>query len=166
MANGRTLPDGDYIRRMPPPLGGARLRWAGQSLWMEGVVSFAAEQTRLSADDLTDPRSGAVRSRSAIADFFNGTAVDLGLVQNGVLTATGETLSQVQNRVLGSASSAPLFTTEPGFVVWGLRAGVSLTRRLAITVIGENLSDANYRFYGSGVDGIGAGLQVRMRYSF
>jgi outer membrane receptor protein involved in Fe transport len=166
VANGRTLPAGGYIRRMPPPLGGARLRWNGERLWIEGAASFAAKHTRLSAGDLGDARTGALRSRATIADFFNGAAVDLGLVQHGVLQATGETLPDVQNRLLGAASSAPLFTTHPGFVVVGLRAGIRVTPALDITLIGENLGDVNYRWYGSGVDALGAGLQVRLRYRF
>jgi hemoglobin/transferrin/lactoferrin receptor protein len=166
MATGRTLPARDYLRRIPPPLGGVRLRWNRQSTWVEGVASFAATQKRLSADDLEDPRSGAVRSRSTIAGFFNGAAVDLGLVRGGILLATGESLAEVQQRVLGTAASAPLFVTQPGFLVVGLRAGARVTSRIDVTLLGDNLGDVNYRLYGSGIDGAGLGLQARLRYRF
>jgi outer membrane receptor protein involved in Fe transport len=166
MANGRTLPTGEFIRRMPPPMGGARLRWTGERSWAEGVVTFAADQTRLNGGDLSDARIGAVRTRGAIATFFNGTATDMGLVSQGVLLATGETLAQVQNRVLGTAASGALYTSHPGFVVFGLRAGVRITRAFDVTVIGENLADTNYRLYGSGVDAHGFNVQVRTRYRF
>ena len=166
MGNGRALPGGEYLRRMPPPMGGARLRWNGERMWVEGVASFAAEQTRLSRADLDDARSGAVRSRSSIAGFFNGTATDLGLVVNGILRDTGETLADVQHRVLGEAGAAPLFTTQPGFVVLGLRGGIRVTSRLDVTVFGENLADVNYRLYGAGLDSPGRHLQVRTRYRF
>jgi hypothetical protein len=166
MANGRTLPDREFIRRMPPPMGGARLRWTGDRTWVEGVVTFATEQTRLNSGDLSDARIGAVRTQSSIASFFNGTATDMGLVSGGVLQATGETLAEVQARVLGTAGSGQLFTSQPGFTVFGLRAGVRITRSFDVTAIGENLADTNHRLYGSGVDAPGFNVQVRTRYRF
>ena len=166
MANGRILPDGEHVRRMPPPMGGAKIRWSRSRWWTEAVATFAARQTRLNSGDLGDARIGAIRTRSSIAAFFSGTATDMGLVRDGTLIATGETLAQVQNRVLGSATSAPLFTAHPGFVVFGMRGGVRLTAAFDLTVLGENLTDVNYRLYGSGVDAPGFNVQARMRYRF
>ena len=165
LANGRIL-NGEYIRRMPPGMGGAKLRWNRERYWAEGVLTFAAEQTRFNSGDLSDARIGAVRTRASIATFFNGTAVDMGLVNNGILLSTGETLAQVQNRVLGTANSAPLFTSHAGYAVLGLRAGMRLTPSFDVSVFGENLGDVNYRIYGSGLDAPGANLQVRARYRF
>jgi outer membrane receptor protein involved in Fe transport len=165
LASGRIL-NGEYIRRMPPAMGGARLRWSRDRLWAEGVVTFAAEQTRFNSGDVGDARIGGVRTRASIGTFFNGTAVDMGLVSSGILLSTGETLAQVQNRVLGTASSAPLFTSHPGYAIFGLRAGMRLTPSFDVTVLGENLGDVNYRIYGSGLDAPGANLQVRARYRF
>jgi outer membrane receptor protein involved in Fe transport len=54
----------------------------------------------------------------------------------------------------------------PGYAVFGLRAGVRVTRALDVSVLGENLTDRNYRIYGSGLDGPGINVQVRMRYRF
>jgi outer membrane receptor protein involved in Fe transport len=165
MSNGHVI-DGDYLSKMPPPLGGASLRWSPRRFWVEGTTMFARPQTRLSAGDLTDARIGATRSRTQIASYFNGTAVDLGYVRNGVLLATNETVAQVQTRVLGTATTAAMFNEVPGFVTVGARGGVTLRDGLELIVIGENLTDRNYRFMGSGADAPGANLQVRLRYAF
>jgi outer membrane receptor protein involved in Fe transport len=166
MANGRTLPAGDYSRRMNPPMGGAKLQWTHDRVWAEGLLTFAAEQTRLNSGDVTDARIGANRTRAQIATFFNGTATDRGLVQNGILTATGETLAQVQTRVLGTANGAPLFTSQPGFAIVTVRGGFQLAPGFDLTLIAENLGDVNYRLYGSGLDAPGFNLQFRTRYRF
>lgn len=165
MANGRVI-GGDFLRRMPPPLGGASLRWSdvkGRG-WIESVVSFARPQTRMNAGDLTDARIGGRRTTASIATYFNGTATDLGLVGAGRLLATNETLAQVQARVLGGQSAAPLFTESEGFIIVGLRAGWTITPDFSVTVIGDNLLDRNYRLHGSGVDAPGRSVQVRFRY--
>lgn len=166
MTNGRLLATGAYLRRLPPPLGSVGIRWSTNRLVVDGTVDFAARQRRVSPLDLTDARIGGVRTRASIASFFNGTATDMGLVAGGVLLQTGETLAQVQTRVLGTATSAPLYTSAPGFVVLGARLNVRLSNRVNLIAIGENLTDRNYRFYGSGADAPGANLQVRLRASF
>jgi hemoglobin/transferrin/lactoferrin receptor protein len=166
VVQGRTLPQGEFLRRMAPPMGTARLRWMSQRMWAESVVSFAADQNRLNSADLTDARIGALRTRATIATFFTGGATDLGLVRNGVLVATGETLPEVQQRVLGSSASAPLYVRQPGFVTFGLRGGARLSSGVDISLLLENLTDSNYRLYGSGVDAPGFNVQVRTRYQF
>lgn len=164
MTDGHLLGTGEYLRRMPPPLGGARLRWSADRVWVEAAASFAAAQTRYNSGDVTDARIGAARTRPSIASYFNGRAVDLGLAKNGILQATGETLPQVQNRLLGTATTGTLFEETPGFFVLGLRAGIRLSPLFDVVLIGENLTDRNYRLYGSGSDAPGANLQVRVRY--
>ena len=166
MSEGHLMSTGEPIRRMSPPMGGARLRWGGNRTWVEGVVTFARPQTRLNSGDLSDARIGATRTRTSIANYFNGTATDLGLVKNGILVETGENVTQVQSRLLGTAPSAPLFKEAPGFAVFGARAGIRLQSHLDLTVIGENLTDKNYRFYGSGVDAPGFNMEIRTRYRF
>jgi outer membrane receptor protein involved in Fe transport len=166
MSNGRVLPGGEYLRRMPPAMGGTKIRWSRERFWAEGTLTFAAEQTRFNSGDVSDARIGALRTRTSIANFFNGTATDMGLVRSGVLVATGETLAQVQARVLGTANSGALFTSHPGFAVYGLRGGARLTRALDVSVMLENLTDVNYRLYGSGLDAPGINAQVRARYRF
>lgn len=163
---GKVIPSGEFLRRIAPPMGTARLRWTAERTWAEGVVSFAGEQSQLNSADLTDARIGAVRTRASIATFFGAGATDLGLVRDGVLLATGETLPQVQQRVLGNAASAPLYLTHAGFVTLGLRGGIRLPSNLDLAVMLENLTDTNYRLYGSGVDAPGFDAQVRIRYQF
>ena len=169
MATGTELETGAPRRRMPPVLGGASVVWqpAAARWWVEGTVLAAADQTRLTDGDLGDARIGATRTAATIAAFFNGTATDRGFVRDARLVATGETLAQVQARVLGGATGAvPLFTMTPGFVVLGARAGFPLGRFLEVTVIGENLNDRNYRLHGSGIDEPGFNLIARLRARF
>jgi outer membrane receptor protein involved in Fe transport len=168
LAHGREIGSNQPLRRMPPPIGGLNVRFqpVRGGYWLEGIAQFAWRQTRLSPGDLSDARIGAIRSRGSIAGFFAGTATDLGLVSDGRLVATGESLADVQNRVLGSATSAPLFTYTPGFFILGARAGVTLSESVALTLMAENLTDRNYRWHGSGVDGAGVNVQVRLRYGF
>ena len=127
---------------------------------------LAGAQSRFNIGDLTDARIGGTRTRNSIAAYFSGTATDIGLVRDGILQPTGETLAQVQGRLLGDAASAPLFDRAPGFLIVGLRGGVQVLRDVDLTVIGENLTDRNYRVYGSGVDGPGVNVQARVRYRF
>lgn len=168
MSNGRDLETGAYLRRMPPPLGGVTAGWqrSARALRLEGTMTFAREQTRLSSGDLSDARIGGRRTASSIEAYFNGMATDLGIVKGGVLTATGETLAQVQARVLGGASAAPLFSTVPGWVAFGARALYPIGDRLDLIAIAENLTDRNYRSMGSGVDAPGANVALRVRMKF
>jgi outer membrane receptor for ferric coprogen and ferric-rhodotorulic acid len=62
-----------------------------------------------------------------------------------ILTVTGETLAQVQARVLGTATSAPMFTSVHGYTTASVRAGVRLGKRHEMMVELENLTDQNYR---------------------
>ena len=155
-------------RRMPPGMGGGSITWQplGSRWWAEGSIIAAMKQDRLSDGDIGDARIGASRTPASIASFFNGTATDRGLVRDGRLVATGETLAQVQARVLNGAPLLAMFTETPGFVVFGARAGVRLGSHIDLTVIGENLSDRNYRLHGSGVDEPGINVMARLRARF
>lgn len=165
LSNGRVI-GGDYLRRMPPPIGGLSIRrdLAKGKGWIEGMTTFARPQDRMNAGDLSDGRIGARRTTASIASYFNGTATDRGLAVGGRLMATGETLTQVQARVLGGQSAAAMFDASPGFVSLGVRAGWTLPRKLSVILIGENLTDRNFRWHGSGVDAPGRNVQVRIRY--
>ena len=80
--------------------------------------------------------------------------------------ATGETLAQVQDRVLGvGVNSSSLFTAVPGYATFGLRAGVRAGRHQLI-VDAENLTDKNYRGISWGVDAPGRGLSARYAVAF
>lgn len=164
---GTILATREPIRRMPPAMGGARLRVTPTSrVWVEGTVAFAEAQTRMNASDLTDARIGGNRTRTSIQSFFSGSAVDLGLVSGGILLATGETLAQVQTRVLGTATAAPLFTSTKGWVTFGLRGAWTVSKNLTVAAIGENLADRNYRVHGSGADAAGRNVQLVLGVKF
>ena len=150
---------------IPGPGGTVSALYSPQShrFWMEAYVTAVDRQSRLSSLALSDRRIGAARSRSNIASFFNNGARVRGLVAGGVLTATGETLAQVQNRVLGSESSAPMFTAIPGYALVGIRGGFAMGRRSDLMLDLTNLGDRNYRGVGWGIDGLGRGVTVKWR---
>ena len=78
-----------------------------------------------------------------------------------ILIATGETLLQVQDRVLGvGVNSSSLFTAVQGFGTFGVRTGASFGRHELIVDF-ENLNDENYRGISWGVDAPGRGVSVR-----
>jgi len=148
---------------LPPLFGSVSLRWQppGRPFWLETFTHWSDAQDRLSSLELSDQRIGASRTRSSIAAFFNNGAVARGLVANGILLATGETLTQVQDRVLGiGVTGAPLFTSTPGFATLNFRGGYRMGERSEVIAVFENVLDRNYRWHGSGVDGVGRNLQL------
>jgi outer membrane receptor protein involved in Fe transport len=163
----------DAVTGLPPgiepgiPAAGGRLSvvYAPEKrrLWLEGYVDAAGRQERLSSLALSDRRTGAARSRTNIANFFNNGAVARGLVAGGILLPTGESLAQVQNRVLGNAVPAPMFTAIPGYGVAGVRVGAPLGSRTGVMADFSNLTDRNYRGVGWGVDGAGRAVTVKLR---
>ncbi|MEP6741768.1 MAG: TonB-dependent receptor [bacterium] len=160
----------------PAPTGFLRLRYApvGEHFWLEGYSTLAGRQSRLSSLDLGDRRTGATRSRGQIANFFRRGACVRGLVNPGpdgrcatgdetILIQTGETLSQVQNRVLRSAASAPLFDHIPGYGLINIRGGYRFENS-EVSFDFENITDKNYRGLAWGIEG--PGRSVTGRYSF
>ena len=85
---------------------------------------------------------------------------------NGTLLPTNETLVQVQNRVLGAAASAPMFTAISGYALFGIRGGLHLTERSSVSIDFSNLLDKNYRGISWGIDGPGRALSLQYRYRF
>ena len=162
----------------PNPEGWLRVRWspAGKSYWVEPYLRVALDQDRLSSLDLSDRRTGASRSRSSIASFFTNGARARGLIGSGpdgrpgtsddVLLATGETLAQIQSRVLGTASSSSLYTQVDGFTVVGLRGGWRFGQRHEVLVDVGNIGDVNYRGISWGMDAPGFGVYVRYTARF
>ncbi len=162
----------------PAPDGWLKIRYApraGRRFWVEPYLHLAMAQDRLSSLDLGDRRTGASRSRSSIANFFNNGARARGLIGDGpdgrpetaddVLLATGETLAQVQARVLGGAGSAPLFTEVEGYAVFGVRGAVRLGAHEVFLDL-QNLGDRNYRGISWGVDAPGRGVYLSYRARF
>ncbi len=169
LLRGRELDTGNFARRIPPAFLSASLRWShpGGRLWLDGSVEISGAQTRLNPAELDDPRIGALRSESTITEFFNFTARRLGLIVNDRLTLTGESLDEILDRVLGPARQpAPLFTRTKGFAALSLRCGLVLSERNEILLAVTNLTDANFRRHGSGVDAPGAQLAVTYRLRF
>lgn len=139
---------------------------AAKRYWFETYALVAGRQQRLSSLALSDRRIGNPRSRANIQSFFNNGARVRGLVANNILVPTGETLAEVQNRVLGTATSAPQFTAIPGYGLLGVRGGISLGERTELLLEMSNLADKNYRGIGWGVDGPGRNATVKLRYRF
>ncbi len=163
---------------IPPQMGFLRLRYqpANARYWVEAYSTLAGRQDRLSSLDLSDRRTGAARSRANIQNFFRRGACVRGLTTpgsngqcnsaGGTLIATGETLAQVQNRVLGAADSAPLFPAIPGYGLVNLRGGFRFNESNEFTADFENIGDKSHRLPGWGVDGPGRSVTVRYRYRF
>ncbi len=154
---GIPAPQGRLSLRYAPP----RFRW-----YVEAYADAARRQTRLSSLALSDRRIGAARSRSSIASFFTRGARVRGLTDGRVLLATGETIEQVQQRVLGSASSAPMFIAIAGYAVFGFRIGAPLGGRTDLFADLYNLGDRNYRGIGWGIDALGRGATLKLRHRF
>ena len=162
----------------PPPTGFLRLRYepAGRRFWIEGYSTLADRQSRLSSLDLGDRRTGATRSTGQIQNFFRRGACVRGLTTpgptgcgsaGGILIATGETLAQVQTRVLGSptASPKPLFDHMPGYGLINVRGGYRFERS-EISIDFENITDKNYRGLAWGIEGPGRSVTARYRFRF
>ncbi len=165
----------------PAPTGFLRLRYepVGKRFWIEGYSTLADRQARLSSLDLSDRRTGGTRSTGQIANFFRRGACVGGLVAPGpdgrcatgdetILIPTGETLAQVQTRVLGSTTASPqaLFNHIPGYGLINVRGGFHLGERSDITIDFENITDQNYRGLAWGIEGPGRSVTTRYRYRF
>ncbi len=175
---------------VPPASGFASLRYQPNNtsrFYVEAYSTLAARQNRLSSLDLSDRRTGAARSRAQIQNFFRRGACVRGVTTpgpagcgsaGGILTATGETLAQVQNRLLpigatingvtvvNNDTSVPLFTAVAGYGLVGLRGAFRFDQHSEIFLDFENLADKQYRGISWGVDGAGRGVTLRYRYKF
>jgi outer membrane receptor protein involved in Fe transport len=164
---GRDLFPNRNIRRLPPQQGMVSLRYGGK-WWVETRALAAGAQRRLSGGDWDDERIGASRRRQDIADFFAGSRI-APYVSGGRFTPTGETLAEIQNRVLpgvDNAARVPLYTATAGWMMLEVRGGVPLGERVQLTMGVSNLLDKNYRTHGSGVDAPGFGVYVNVQYRF
>jgi outer membrane receptor protein involved in Fe transport len=144
---------------------------AGKSWWVQPFLHAAWDQTHLSSLDVDDRRTGASRSRTSIRNFFLNGATARGWVTPGpdgaagtaddLLAATNETVTQIQDRVLGvGVNSNVLFPKVPGYVTFGVRGGLRFGAH-ELLVEAENLTDRNYRGISWGVDATGIGVAAR-----
>lgn len=173
---------------VPNPAVNLSLRYQPRSrFYIEAYSTLTGRQRRLSSLDLSDRRTGAPRSRGAIQNFFRRGACVHGLTTpgaggcntaGGILISTGETLAQVQNRLLplgatingvaivDANSNVPMFTAVPGYGLVGLRGAVRFDERSEFLFDFENIGDKQYRGISWGIDGAGRGVTLRYRYKF
>lgn len=167
---GRDLDPNRPVRRLPPQAGGLALRYVptGRRPWLEVSATAAGPQELWNAGDYDDERIGASRRRRDIADFF-GSELAKPWIAGGRFTPTGETLLQIQNRVLPGVSDTTrvaLYGRTPGFVDFSIQTGLPLSERMRISAGIGNLLDKNYRVHGSGVDSMGRSVFVGIHYAF
>ena len=173
---------------LPPATGFVSLRYQPTSrFYVEGYSTLAGRQNRLSSLDLGDRRTGAARSRQNIQNFFRRGACVRGLTTvpvggcgnpGGVLNPTGETLAQVQNRLLPIGATingvtvvndntlVPLLPHLPGYGLVGVRGAFKFNENSELFVDFENIFDKSFRGISWGVDGAGRGVTLRYRYEF
>jgi len=173
---------------IPNPAAFLSLRYQPRGrFYLEAYSTLTGRQRRLSSLDLSDRRTGAARSRAAIQNFFRRGACVRGLTTpgsggcntaGGILIPTGETLAQVQNRLLpigatingvtvvDANSNVPLFTAVPGYGLVGVRGAVRFGDRSEVLFDFENIGDKQYRGISWGVDGAGRGVTLRYKYKF
>ena len=164
---------------IPPATAFVSLRYQPRSrFYIEAYSTMAGRQNRLSSLDLADRRTGAARSRANIQNFFRRGACVRGITTTpaagcgaagGILNPTGETLLQVQNRVLPNVDNntlVPLFPYLPGYGLVGVRGSIKFGERSELFVDFENIFDKSYRGISWGIDGAGRGVTLRYRYEF
>jgi outer membrane receptor protein involved in Fe transport len=173
---------------IPPATAFVSFRYQPRSrFYVEGYSTMTGRQNRLSSLDLGDRRTGAARSRTNMQNFFRRGACVRGLTTpgpsgcgsaGGVLIPTGESLAQVQNRLLPIGATingvrvvnndtlVPLFPYLPGYGLVGVRGAWKFNEASEVFVDFENIFDKSYRGISWGIDGAGRGVTVRYRYSF
>lgn len=175
---------------VPPATGFVSLRYQPGStsrFYAEPYAILAGRQNRLSSLDLADRRTGAARTRTQIQNFFRRGACVRGVTTpgttgcgsaGGVLVSTGETLAQVQNRLLpigaiingvtvvNNDTAVPLYPSLPGYGLVGVRGAIRFGERSEVFFDFENIGDKQYRGISWGIDGAGRGVTVRYRYKF
>jgi outer membrane receptor protein involved in Fe transport len=173
---------------MPNPAAFFSFRYQPQSrFWVEAYSIITGRQNRLSSLDLSDRRTGGARSRANIQNFFRRGACVRGLTTpgatgcgsaGGILIATGETLAQVQNRLLpigavingvrvvNNDTAVPTHIVVAGYGLVGIRGSYKFGERSEIFFDFENILDKSYRGISWGIDGAGRGVTVQYRYRF
>ena len=94
------------------------------------------------------------------------------------MIATGETLAEVQNRLLpigatingvrvvDNNSSVPLFTAIPGYGLLNVRGGFRFNETQELSIDFENVLDKSHRSPGWGIDGPGRSITARYKLRF
>jgi hemoglobin/transferrin/lactoferrin receptor protein len=185
---GRDLYPNRMRTRLPPQQGVVSVRYTPSGrFWLELRSRFAGDQYRLSGGDIDDDRIGASRRRSDITTFFKGGYVTPYLLPGSdgklgtaddIFSPTGETLRQIQDRVLpigtvingvkvtDDNTRVPLYLGTSGWWTLDLHGGLALTERTTLHFGVTNCLDKNYRSHGSGIDGAGINSFLGLRYLF
>ncbi|HEV2802359.1 MAG TPA: TonB-dependent receptor [Pyrinomonadaceae bacterium] len=176
---------------VPPATGFVSLRYqprGASRFYVEPYAILAARQNRLSSLDLADRRTGGAISRASIQNFFRRGACVRGVTTpgangqcgsaGGILIPTGETLAQVQNRllpigatingvtVINNDTTVPRYPYVPGYGLVGVRGAFRFDEHSEVLFDFENIADKQYRGISWGVDGAGRGVTLRYRYKF
>jgi outer membrane receptor protein involved in Fe transport len=162
----------------PPPTAFLSFRYVKSRYWVEFYSTIADKQDRLSSLDLSDRRTGAIRTRAQIENFFRRGACYYGLTVNAagtcngnvngyILRPTGENITQVLTRVLGAGfPSRPLFTQLPGYALANVRGSIQINEKSSVFLAFENIFDSFYRNPSWGIDGAGRNFTAQFRYRF
>lgn len=169
MQRGQDVDTGNNAPKIAPDNIYLILRWnqPGGRLWLEGVFTTMFAQDRLSPGELEDARTGAFRDADGIEAFWDHAVTDMGLIEDGVFVVTGETLEEIQLRVLGPGLQGnSLFTETPGWWSLSLRGGYTFSPNNELMFGVGNLFDWNYRLHGSGFDAPGFNANAAWVLSF
>lgn len=189
LLSARELNPNRYVRRLPPTQLSAAIRYAPRHgrWWTEIAALGNREQSLFNAGDYDDERIGASRRRRDIASFFRSGVmlpwVDVGAdgragTADDFFRPTGESLFQIQNRVLPLGtiqqgvlvaednSRIPLYRETPGWARFDLRGGYRMNDQWTVHFGCQNLLDRNYRVHGSGIDSAGRGIYLGVRAAF
>jgi hemoglobin/transferrin/lactoferrin receptor protein len=162
----------------PPPTAFLSFRYVKSRYWVEFYSTIADKQDRLSSLDLSDRRTGAIRTRTQIENFFRRGACYYGLTVNAagtcngsvdgyILRPTGENITQVLTRVLGAGfPSRPLFTQLPSYALANIRGSIQINEKSSVFLAFENIFDTFYRNPSWGIDGAGRSFSAQFRYRF
>jgi hemoglobin/transferrin/lactoferrin receptor protein len=185
---GRDLYPNRVRSRLPPQQGSAAVRFSPSGkYWLELRSRFAGSQYKMSGGDIDDDRLGASRRRSDISTFFKGGYVNPYLVPGAdqkpgttddIFSPTGETLKQMQDRVLpigatingvkivNDSTRVPLYLGTDGWWTLDLTGVWNLSDHSRLNFGLTNMRDKNFRSHGSGVDAAGINAFVGLNYSF
>ena len=166
MSNGRLQSTGEYLRRMSPPLGGARLRWnAGPD------VGRGGRQLRADADAVQQRRPHRRADRRHADANLNRELLQWDGNRSRPRQRRHPS-GDGRNGRAGADAAARLGHVGPAVSRWPRLRGRRRARRPAGDVALRSDRDRrepdgqNYRWYGSGVDSPGVNLEMKARYRF
>lgn len=132
---------------------------------------------------IAEPVPGRLRfglgGRHTHVHYHSPESPQFGVVESSRdFVPTGETLRQIQDRVLplgatingvtvlNDRTGVPLYIQTDGWIALDVQGGMPLTERLNLDFGFINLLDRNYRSHGSGMDAPGINVYVGICYTF